>query len=258
MSNRVVSVIVLTGLLAFSVVGYLAIQNYVERQVAIKDRSLSAGASKEFERFKDLPLVGPDDFATFKAEHSDGLPVDYYMRVRSWPALKTGYKMYLLKEGCTLVPRETCSKQTYVALNWGLKEAEFIQNIDDVAKVLAPIESKADALAYAEFITSLEYGKHFGIFFFSLTEVDDENYPMVEQTQFHLPSESWTRLLLPRPKIRQDENKFHIQRVGFIPYGEKQIILVNETVTSSGEYTYEIEKVLFQGAMVPITVKRDF
>lgn len=258
MSGRpVLNLLLIVGILLFSVLGYLSLQQYIERS-ATASRENSEIESIDYDRVSTLPVVKPDELPEFAKAHADGIPVDYLVPARHWPPVRAGYTVFHFNEGCVLNsrPKETCTNRYYVAINHPGKSAILVRTLDDLPKVLARIETPEQALTVAEFISSWEYEQYFGTGFTNVQKApDNDSIPKPNHFGFYLSEKAWGRLQLPPPQVRLDKGNFHIKRVGFIPFGEKQIVLVEETLTPEGRYTFDIASILYRGSLVPIQVK---
>jgi hypothetical protein len=249
--------LVIFGLLLFSVLGYVALQQFVERTNAVS-RNTDIPHSTDYEVIHQLPVIKPTEWEAFKKAHSDGLPVDYLSEISPWPNLKSGFEVYRYNEGCVVNsrPKETCSTQTYVALDSGKKKVILVTGQKDLSQIFKSIETKDEALAVVTFLSSWEYAQYFGVGFTNLNWIPDElEEKKPDSNGFYLQEKVWRRLGLPEPKVSKEKGEFFIERVGFVPYGEKQIIKVKETLTSDGKYTYDIGMIMHRGTFVPIDTK---
>lgn len=260
-ASRLPSVLVIAGLLVFSILGYVAMQQYIERSDILKATDDVTAGSTDFHRLKDLPQVRANQMDAFIKAHSDGIPIDYLAPVSYWPSLRPGFKAYLYKEGCVVNnrPQETCSSQAYVAVNAVQKKAIFIYSVEDLPQIIVPLETEASALALASFITSKRMGKYFGSNFATLVKVSDADADdaAAQREDYTLSDMAWRRLQLPETTVRREGKQFVLERVGFVPFGEKQIILVKETLSTDGHYAYDIDSILHKGRLVPVDVKND-
>lgn len=256
MSHRYESIIIIVGLLVFSILGYIAFQQYVERSNALSKSSRKL-VEAPYDAFESLEIVPPAEFDVFRAAHKDGLPVDYLVPLKGWPPLKPGYKPYFYKQGCmpNAKPEPTCISQLYVALNPTRKKAHLINGLADLPGVLVPIDSGEAAVRLAMFLGMPENARYFSINYVNLTEVPNDEAVMADAIGYHLTTKAWERLQIPELAITETDKGFTLERAVFIPHGEKQIIQVTENITREGKYTYDIAATLHKGELVPIKVR---